>query len=715
MKNSIFMRRQTKVIITEGTSVLPEQYLATVLKNVESLGFTFSVSLMNVLRTKSLPEFELFYKQTISDLKLLVGANVQHKPMYPNFPKEVMEMEAVELYIDAIVHSLGAFVSDVTGTNVTELSLPKTEKEERFPLVGNGKLKVIELGTDEEFKSMIANLIGAKTSISQTDKNDIEWVLFNHENVTPFLPETIAMKENLAFVVGLLLRFKKASPGEVSRYFKTATDVLRLATALSEGDVSLATNTRFVKFKRTERRFFLALLESCNAITEDMLRNKDRWIRLGEILHPAEYKNRYPKTFEAFDILRNNKQFHTFNGKVELALKHGDIDNATYLLTGRPGEFARRLDHLLRLAGANGLMVLSRFQEVVGEVSTPVLLQAIAHFKNRNDNKELRIVFPKGDVANVTGLENKLPAIDADYCKLVVKMAESALVDRFSELPSLGKVVIDERLKNYIVPFSQRSASKALRTIVRGSRLPMSEGDTIRFFLWWKEGKMGNGEHSGRVDIDLSAAMFDADWNYKEHVSYTRLRSSEYNAYHSGDIQSAPNGASEFIDLDIPSVLRNGGRYIVMNIYSFTSQAFSDLPECFAGWMMRNEPNSGEIYEPTTVENRFDVSANTRVSVPVILDLEQREVIWADLGLSRELDYYGGNNIESNRGTVTLMGKAMTNLVKPNLYDLFRLHAEARGEMDFELEEGEEVATIFSVDEGVTPFDIEAIMAEYLV
>jgi hypothetical protein len=56
------------------------------------------------------------------------------------------------------------------------------------------------------------------------------------------------------------------------------------------------------------------------------------------------------------------------------------------------------------------------------------------------------------------------------------------------------------------------------------------------------------------------------------------------------------------------------------------------------------------------------------------------------------------------------MGKALTNLPKPNLYDLFTLHAKARGTLSTK----KEAKTIFSVDEGITPFDIEKITSEYL-
>ncbi len=63
-----------------------------------------------------------------------------------------------------------------------------------------------------------------------------------------------------------------------------------------------------------------------------------------------------------------------------------------------------------------------------------------------------------------------------------------------------------------------------------------------------------------------------------EHISYTNLRSAQYKAFHSGDIVSAPKGACEFIDIDIESVLRYGGRYVVSYLNSFTLQPFCNLP-----------------------------------------------------------------------------------------------------------------------------------------
>ncbi|GIP22152.1 TerD family protein [Paenibacillus sp. J22TS3] len=697
--NTIYLRRANKIIVNreQGAERIPKTYLAAALKNIEHLGYTFSMPLLSAVRTLPREQFKALYHQLVADLKVLVGAHVEYRPMYQDFPLQVMQEDDADLYLNAIYHYL-------------TLELPESKMADRPPLLDTASLKVIDLGNKAEFNMMIRQLIEAKGSISETDKQNIDTAieLADLEELDEILPSEIPFKENVGFVAGSLLKHDKANVKLIGRYIKTATDVLRLAVAWSQGDVSLAEATRFRKFKRSERRLLLGLLEQCGQITEDMLRYKERWIRLGEILHPSEYRHRYKRTEEAFDILRNNKPFTTFNGSVELAFQYHNVWVLMDLLMQRPGEFARRLDHLLRVAEDPEYVVLA-FGEVADQVSTPVLLQVKNHFARRNVPQELRVFFQKGNVAKAFAIPNTLPAISQAACQDIIELCEKTLIQRFSALPPLGKTYIDGRLKSYHVPFSQRSASKALHTIVRGSRVSMMEGDTLRFFSWWKEGTV-DGKPTGRVDIDLSAVMYDRNWQYVEHISYTNLRSSKYRAVHSGDIVSAPQGACEFIDLHIPSIVDYGGRYIVATLHSFTTQPYCDLPECFVGWMMRKKPASGEIFEPRTVANKIDVTADTQIAIPVILDLVERTVIWTDLSLTRHPYYY--NNVEGNQKGMVLMGKAMTALRKPDLYDLFMLHAQARGEL---VDARDQAGSVFSVDKGVTPFDIELIMSEYLV
>lgn len=672
---------------------MPDDYIFNLLKNIECLGYTFSPELIETVKTLSIDRLRSFYKQLIADLKENVGAHVEFNPMYPNFPEQVKEASEQELYSNAFWHYMGDWI----GKRI----MPNYEKKEREKLQDEVKLKVIEPGTRDDFNSIFTNLLKSKIPVSETDRADIEWFIKTYNTkVYSLAPAEIPLKENVACYIGALLKSRTDNAeNALLTHSKTATDVLRIATALSGGDISLAENSKFTSISKSNRKLLLRSLENIGSITEDMLRHKNRWKRLGERLHPFEYKHKFPKCFEAFDIIRNDKPFKTFNSQVEKGLTDKNLTGLTALLSSRPGEFARKLDKLIRLTD-NPKEVIISFSAIAAGVSTPVLLQVLTHFKNRNKPKALRTFFPKGNVGKAKAIDYNLPAISQTVCDEIVSITEKALISKFSRYKPLGKVYVDEKLKNYTVPFAMRSASKALKTIARGSKIDLPAGNSIRFFIYWKDG-------NSRTDLDLSALALDTDSGFITTIAYYNLK--DHGGYHSGDITSAPDGASEFIDIDISVCLKQGIRYVLMSVNSFTNQPYCDLPYCFAGFMIRQFANSGEIYEPLTVENKFDLTANSRVAIPLIIDLYDRKVIWVDLSLKGNPSTV--NNVHNNLSSTTIINKSMTTLVKPNLYDLLDLHIKARGEKTFDIKEAN---TIFATDQGITPADIDIIVSDYL-
>jgi hypothetical protein len=692
--NSIYIARKNKVILndTVHTKVsYNKEYVATIMKNINDLGYTFSKGLFNSLCKKDESYINDFYLEIVSVLKTNLGANVVYKPMYPNFPQQVMDSSYFELYFNAILH----YWSD-------GVVLPEYEKKERLPFSDYLKYKVIDIGDKKEFEQIFTNLCSSKTSLSETDKEDIKFFIESYnKDILSLIPDNIPLKENVA-LIGSILQNNNLLNENYYKHFQTATDVLRFAVSLSNGDISLAENTKFISFKRSTRKMLLQLLDNCGNIEEDMLRYKGQWIKLGERLHPGEYPN-FSFSAKAFHKIRNNIKIETFNGKVQKSININNIKQSLSLLKTRPGDFARKLDYLFRTF-KDHKDIIKTFESVAKNVSIPVLLQVKEHFTHRNENNEIRVFFPKGNTSKLYGTPNKLKNITLDTCKKVASICENAIISNFKLKSKLGKVYIDPKLKNYIIPFSQRSASKALKTLVRGSKIDFPENiTTIRSFVYWKQ------PQNTRVDIDLSAVIYDKNWNYLENCSYFNLKSASYKASHSGDITAAPNGASEFIDLDIESVLNMGGRYVTISVNSFTQQSYKDLPICFMGFMGRNKPSSGEIYEPKTVQNKIDLTADSKICVPMILDLQEKKVIWADISL-RSVSLLA-NNISSNYNNMTVIGKAITNIVKPNLFDLFKMHVKARGTLS---DSPKNADLIFSVEEGVTPFHTEEIMGKYL-
>lgn len=709
MINEILLRRKNKITIAKGYVTEPNmQYIVTIMKNVEELGYVFSSELFEVLKTKTKHELQSFYLELVPMLKKMVGADVVYKPMYPNFPESVMEADYIDLYVNAIIHYWS------NGT-----LYPYETKNERLPLFEVTKITMLDIGTIDDLCDIFTNLCQSKSSLSKTDKDDLEWIF---KNMTVKLPETIPLKENVALVGKLYLEhYPSATAKDIQKYFKTATDVLRLITAMSDGDISLASNTKFRNLKRKERRIIMELLKGCGEIEEDMLRYKNKWIRVGEKIHPGEFNEiTFAKVITAFDKLRNGVKIETFKSKINTLLSEKKYDKAISLFKSRPGEFARSLDYLLRIV-PNDMDVVSAFNSVADKVSTPVLLQVREFFLHRNEGLEQRVFFPKGQLAKCWHRENTLPEIENKYCEMIINICENVLINNYRTKEYLGNVYLSDEFKNYIVPFSQRSASKALKTIVRGSRLQIPENTkALRAFIWWTNtnNKSKSYWDPSVVDIDLSAGFFNESWGYIDHVSYTHLRSQDLRAYHSGDITNGGpldgDGVSEFLDVDIEKAVEHGVRYVVYQVYNYSGINYSNLPHAMFGWMNREDVNSGEIYEPKTVEQKMDLTAQSTICIPVIFDLVAREVIWCDMNIGIDGCFYGnrgGDNLESNLKGVVATCYSMVNMKKPNLYDLIDLHIRARG---FRVSNKEDADVVFDIDSGITPFDTDVFLGEYI-
>ena len=74
------------------------------------------------------------------------------RPMYPDFPAQVMAAPDLELYVNALAHYWGSFVADVTG-QPGYVILPSYPKSERAPLDEAVRLRVIDLGTEGRFRA----------------------------------------------------------------------------------------------------------------------------------------------------------------------------------------------------------------------------------------------------------------------------------------------------------------------------------------------------------------------------------------------------------------------------------------------------------------------------------------------------------------------------------------------------------------------------------
>lgn len=698
MFENIYFRRSTKVAVNEynSESALNFAEVASMDANLRKLGYTLSGPLAERLLHAPVEEIKYLHDLIVKEAKEIKGVR-RYAPMYPNFPTQVMEASEAELYINAMMHYFG----DAVGIRV----MPKYDKLARPELdFDESKFTQVGLGSEDDFKALMIALFTSKSAFSQTDKDDISSLsIYHFVDTYNRAAKDIDNRENKAFIGALVLNLDL----NINHKIDTATDVLRLAVAMSNGDVSLAEKTKFRNFKRSERRLLLSILEEVadsHDILEDMLRYESEWKRLGERLHPGEYP--YAKVNAAFKAVRENAKFRGFNSMVERGIAEGQVDPVVRLLSKRPGEFARRLDKILRMSGSATVQrfVVSEFAHVAHNASATVLIQALNNFETRED-REIRTFVPKGNISRIRSVPDNRTVVSQAVLSEAQSVLAQALVNKFSDKESLGKVYIDPALSRVAIPFGLRSASKG-NVMGRGTRLTWADDTNfLRFFIWWKDGTY-------RTDIDLSATFYDDNFGYVDAITYYNLR-GEYNprgegAVHSGDITSAPKGASEFIDINIAALRERGIRYVSMTLHNFSGQSYDELPECFAGFMERRNMKSGEIYDPRTVTAKVDLTAKSLGATPFIFDLCTGEAIWVDMNMQINGRF---SNVANTKGQITNMVQSLTSLYPPTLGKLFELHAQARGTIVLDKDEAD---VVFSLTEGVTPAHVEEILSEYL-
>src|SRR5262249_809482 len=149
------------------------------------------------------------------------------------------------------------------------LARPAYAREERPSLEEQPPCRIIHLGSRDDFEGIFTLLAASKSPFSPQDKEDVKWFVAQYrDRISHLLPETIPSKENLAFLGAELLHHSSEAAEILGKHVRTATDVLRLAVAMSGGDVSLATACKFGKFRRRERALLLGWVERAANRTE---------------------------------------------------------------------------------------------------------------------------------------------------------------------------------------------------------------------------------------------------------------------------------------------------------------------------------------------------------------------------------------------------------------------------------------------------------------
>ena len=660
------------VALLNGLVYLPESdeangLAATIQYELMQAGYMLDSDAFRAVEHAPYNEAVNFHREVIDYLRYMLGDMGDFKPFYKGFPREVMEKSHFELFINQLFH----YWSDGT-------FIPDGWKGERPAALEHPRYTMLHRAEPNDFENIFTTLCAANQSLTQQSRDIILWFVREYPDVTRLLPEAIPFKETLCMLAAEDMPVRLA----------TATDVLRLAVYLSGGDISLppvppskyvimcfgvpreyvnkaSLAFRFKKFTRRERRLILTHLEQSTCDASEMVLRAEQWKRLGEILHVGDYAKRYPRSAEAFCAVRNYAR--SWYAAVEAT---DSLEERIAILSQRPGEYMRRVDHLLRMAQneTEQKAVINSFTQLLPRVSSKVLYELYNHFLRRTDADAARSILIKGK--RIPIFLEKLPTMDVTLVKQLNNYIEEELKRRYTTAEPLGKVYIDQRLKNVPLPLQMRGLNPSLKTRIRGTRVPLDNpnAQVIRFYLHWKD-------KDGTEDLDLFAAFINDSIENPavDSISWaTDLKSNC--AVHSGDVRHVVGDCAEYIDV-IMDEARKSYHYVIVTASNFERRPMSSVDAAF-GYMEREYPEANTIWMPETTTNSFRFSSESDGVNMVIIDLHKNEYIVLDIDSASHLPF---ENLHATLLHDVLHLYTATPML--NMYTLLSWHAAVRGEL----------------------------------
>lgn len=682
MTTAAFMRRG--LFVARPTAASPSNRIVATTAAIELLNLGF---IANPEQLQQLPVEEL--KQLIATAAQLIGADRTWVPMYPGFPEQVMNISDGAVFFNAITHYL---------------TLRQWRPDEHSKLK-TASPRVLALVTPDTL--MLVNEWEKARALSEADREFVHDLAEYLDTDTAALFQAATFRNGENFATALWDVWYATGGNQDATLSagldsaRNVDDVLRTVLTVFVDDSErardlLCSAEHPVNITPIPRRHRVAIITALARFSNDfnldlLAHRRHLWRRLMRRIHPFDVTGHQAAQHQ-LDVIHGNSNYRTLNSRIETALETSDVVEAVRLLEHTPGNFVRRLDHLMRLATSSrtkdwekkARAIENTARKVLSNVSLTTLISAYNGLQNRDSrvvvtrvgghsNKLRERVITKVDaklLGNVTtalldGMVARLatapppiapvPVVGDAPVELVRRDASSGLrhASCGQHLPAQDRDITD--VIRMFVPWFGNDIYPKLRHISRGERLPLPDKDTtdiIRMFV-----------HGFGHDICLGVVFTDTHFQHIiGSLDYTNIIRNPMHDFvtHSGDITNAStqDGMREFIDITLrhkhnhilswigknPDFIQKfpSARYAIMSIVSsnkgYNGELFADI-DTVAGVMTRTHSMAGQVFEPRTVETAAHVTVRSISAIPLIVDLEQWELIWLDTSIG---DQFGG-------------------------------------------------------------------------
>ena len=589
-------------VITDQTMVMA----MTINDELNSLGYTLKPAGIVKLAKSNMTS-------VVDDFKKAIG-NINAKPMYPNFPTQVMEMNVAEYRFHQLFHYFSTYgMETLFGTEVKRGWLPSVEDTEKVKddttLLS---LKVLDVIFEEEISDFVINKLSSKN-----ERFTIEEMMLFESAVSMATHDTIVsmnveFKENLIPIFNLIFKSNRDDKKEILVGICQHTgDVWKCIEALL---------AEYKHFKTSQKNLLVSVLESF-PITDfeaNLILSNSKATNVKRMLKYLDY-NMYSKSSEhklAVAKLRNN-ELRSWEGQAKALISERNND-AVKFIAARPGMLIRMISILLR-AGYSVTEISEELEKHASELSTQTLVSLLSHFGRENTtnfNGELHDVKEASDIFEI---------VNRAFVKNL-KSKNTELKDK--------KVYFD--LDAFDLDLSQlecNNKSPESGYLVSGLAIKIPENvNKMRFFVYWND--------ESRVDIDLHTYGLTANDEFI-HIGW--------NAYFcnggmitSGDITHSD--AAEFIDIDLNVDMKRVKTEVdIYNIYKDCKKSMKNIDTVFVGMMAVDKIGEDvKLYQPKNCFFSHFLKGDEEKLTYGIIDIPHRVLIFKgserDINLNESLE-----------------------------------------------------------------------------
>lgn len=548
-----------------------------------------------------------------------IGYNVP-LPFYRGFPQSVHQLSIEEKLADQLYSYFITYgMNDFEGEGTRSIF---EEQIKRNVLTENTEPKYFEILTEKQAVDKLTEYVNGL--LQSTRPLNIS----QYELVKEFTREYGLVVDNIASkntTIKLLLDTRSL----VFARYLDIPDVVKLVEELLVSSYKNQTINK-LNLRNKDRKFITCIIrilatKANNNQMKECIEKRKIWKGLLHHLHftpstPAEV---------IFTSYIFDEKYCSNMAFVEASIGIGRIREACNILSRSKGATSvlRNMNYLL--SRCNNQEDKEYVIEKAFETSKviPLIQQLYNYYNYSAENKSRVFKFTKHNLLKVHEETQKEVSRRKSYItKKDIELVKLKLENKIYNMLSnkLGKVYIDDDMVFKAVPLQETTSNSGYGVLTRGSRVRIAGDDNkvVRLFTYWEKVN----------DIDLSVMGIDDEGHLTEFSWRTFALTPSNIICFSGDQTRGYNGGSEYIDVDLEAFNKYypNIRYLVVcdNVYSGTP--FDDC-NCTAGYMLRKEVNSGEVFEPKTVKSSFLVKGNSTFSYLFAVDMKSWQLIWLNV------------------------------------------------------------------------------------